>query len=64
MKATDLVLIITTAGGFAYGMMERLERILIVEQGIETTRVIAQAAEASARALLEQSCLSHHEENP
>lgn len=61
MKATDIVLIITTIGGFAYGLIERWERVMIAEQGIETTRIIVQAAEASALAARERSCLAHHD---
>ncbi len=64
MKANEIISVIVAVGGLSYGLMERWERIVIAEQGIETTRIIAQAAEASALAVLEESCLSHHEEIP
>ena len=36
------------------------EKMAVIQRGIESTRVISEAAQASAVALLEASCLEHH----
>ena len=44
MKATEIVLVITTLGGVIFGAIERMEKY---EQAKNNTRVVAEIAEAA-----------------
>ncbi len=56
----DALAIAAVVASLATAWMEHEEKMATIEQGIESTRMISEAAQASAVAALEASCLEHH----
>ena len=51
MKATDIVLIITTIGAVVFGTLERIERIEAAKHNYKVVAEIAEAAQASGEGI-------------